>query len=146
MLELQNIKPEPITKGDASWYKPLFAACFCKEDPWLEMLGDDKYEGFHMNRQAFVFISAVDDSTDILTIGVCPEHRKKGLAKSLCEWVLNKAPIGHSFFLEVECTNVVAINLYIKLGFQEISRRRGYYPQPVGYALDAVVMRYKKEF
>ncbi len=144
MLEHQNIKPEPITKDDASWFQPLFKICFERDDLWLQHLGDQKYEAFHINRQAFIFTYTVENYTDLLTIGVHPDQRRRGLACSLLKWMIVKAPEEQKFFLDVECENVAAIQLYKKVGFELISIRKGYYPQLSGLALDAYVMTYQK--
>jgi len=144
MLELQNIKPEPITKDDAFWFQPLFKACFDREELWSQHLGDHKYEAFHISKQAFIFTYTVDDSTDLLAIGVYPDQRKKGLATYLLKWLIAKAPEGQKFFLDVECQNIPAIELYKKIGFEFVSIRKGYYPQLSASALDAFVMTYQK--
>ena len=144
MLERQNIKPEPISKDDAPWIKPLFVECFGKEDPWFERLGDSKYEAYQLNKQAFIFTYIVVDQTDLLTIGVNKEARKQGLATKLLNWIIDKSPAGQKIFLDVECQNIAAINLYKKIGFELISVRKGYYQQDNGTAIDALVMAYQK--
>jgi ribosomal protein S18 acetylase RimI-like enzyme len=144
MLELQSIKPDPISRDDAFWFQPLFEVCFNREDPWLQQLGDQKYEAFHIDRKAFIFTYTIDDYTDLLTFGVHPDQRKKGLATILLEWVIAKAPTAQNFFLDVECKNVAAIHLYKKIGFELISIRKRYYPQPFGLPIDAFVMTYQK--
>jgi ribosomal protein S18 acetylase RimI-like enzyme len=144
MLEHQNTKPAPISKDDAPWIKPLYVECFGKEDPWLERLGDCKYEAYQINKRAFIFTYIVEDQTDLLTIGVDREARKQGLATLLINWVIDKAPAGQKIFLDVECQNIAAISLYKKIGFESISIRKGYYPQNDGTAIDALVMAYQK--
>ncbi len=144
MLELQNIKPAPISKDDAPWIKPLFVECFGKEDPWLERLADNKYEAYQVNKQAFIFTYIVGNQTDLLTIGVDKSTRKQGLATKLLNWVIDHAPAGQKIFLDVECQNIAAINLYKKFGFELISVRKGYYQQDNGTAIDALVMAYQK--
>ena len=144
MLELLNIKPEPILKEDALWIKPLFIECFGKEDPWLERLEDSRYEAYQINKQAFIFTLVVDEQTDLLTIGVNKETRQQGLATKLLNWVIGKASPGQKFFLDVECQNTAAINLYKKIGFELLSVRRAYYLQDNGTATDALVMSYQK--
>ncbi len=144
MLEHQNTKPEPITKHDAFWFQPLFKVCFDREELWSQHLGDHKYEAFHISKQAFIFTYTVDDSTDLLTIGVHPDQQKKGLATYLLKWVIAKALEGQKFFLDVECQNIAAIQLYKKIGFEFVSIRKRYYPQFSAPALDAFVMTYQK--
>lgn len=144
MFVLQNIKPEPIIQSDVSWFQQLFKVCFERDDPWFQHLGKPKYEAFHLDRQVFLFTYTVEDYTDILTIGVHPSLRKRGLASFLLNWMIENAPKGQKFFLEVECQNTAAIRLYTKIGFELISIRKGYYPQNSGPALDAHVMAYQK--
>ena len=143
MLELQNIKPEPILNDDAVWFKQLFFECFGKEDSWLENFEDNKYQTFHIKRQSFIVMYVVNDQTDLLTIGVAKDARKQGLATKLINWAIDMAPLGQKFFLEVECVNTAAINLYKKIGFKQISVRKNYYQKDEG-AVDALVMTYQK--
>lgn len=145
MLEPQNIKPEPISESDIDWFQALFKLCFDRDDTWIEHLGKPKYEAFHLHRQAFILTYTVEDYTDLLTIGVHPDQRRKKVAASLLEWVIVQSPKAQKFFLEVECQNTAAIGLYKKIGFELISIRKGYYTQPSGGpALDAHVMTYQK--
>ncbi|MCX7343455.1 MAG: GNAT family N-acetyltransferase [Proteobacteria bacterium] len=144
MLELQNIKPEPILNDDAVWFKQLFFECFGKEDTWLENFEDNKYQTFHIKRQSFIVMYVVNDQTDLLTIGVAKNARKQGLATKLINWAIDMAPLGQKFFLEVECSNTAATNLYKKIGFKQISVRKNYYQKDDDGAVDALVMTYQK--
>jgi ribosomal protein S18 acetylase RimI-like enzyme len=144
MLELQNIKPELITRDNATWFQPLFKACFDREELWSQHLGETKYEAFHIGKQAFIFTYTIEEYTDLLTLGVHPDQRKHGLATFLLEWIIAKAPKAQKFFLDVECRNTAAISLYKKIGFEMVSIRKGYYPQSSGPAIDAYVMAYQK--
>jgi ribosomal-protein-alanine N-acetyltransferase len=88
---------------------------------------------------AGVLVVAPGVEADVLTVGVLPEHQKKGIATSfmteLEKWAKEKgAP---AMMLEVAIENAPAIALYEKLGYANISTRRDYY----GPALDAFVMR-----
>ena len=76
---------------------------------------------------------------DILTVGVVPEHRGKGIAKALMalitEWA--KAQGTTAMMLEVKVDNSEAIGLYESLGYSKINIRKDYF----GAGLDAQVMR-----
>ena len=133
-----------ITKDDSFWFKTLFFECFDKKECWLDHLEDSKYKAFHLHKQAFIFIYTVGDQTDILTIGVAKVARNRGLALALIGLVVESLPPNQKFFLEVECTNTAAINLYKKVGFKQISVRKGYYEKNDGNAVDALVMTYQK--
>jgi ribosomal-protein-alanine N-acetyltransferase len=76
---------------------------------------------------------------DILTVGVVPDHRGKGIAKALMalitEWA--KAQGTTAMMLEVKVDNSEAIGLYESLGYSKLNIRKDYF----GAGLDAQVMR-----
>ncbi|MEM7620920.1 MAG: ribosomal protein S18-alanine N-acetyltransferase [Pseudomonadota bacterium] len=94
----------------------------------------------------FIVLQTVIDQAEILTLTVCPNHKRQGIATALCETAcehLKKINI-HTLFLEVDDTNVAAVMLYEKLGFQNIGRRKGYYKkQHISTFNDAIMMQYK---
>ena len=80
-------------------------------------------------------------TADILYIYINEEYRGQSLSKDLLALSfeeLKKKGI-YEVFLEVNETNNIALNLYLKMGFLEISRRKKYYDQN-----DAIIM--KKDF
>jgi ribosomal-protein-alanine N-acetyltransferase len=80
----------------------------------------------------------VTDEVHVLNVAVHPEHRGRGLGRTLLEAVLteSRAAGSRAVFLEVRAGNVVARRLYRHLGFRELGVRRGYY----GPGQDAIVM------
>jgi ribosomal-protein-alanine N-acetyltransferase len=76
---------------------------------------------------------------DILTVGVVPEHRGKGVAKALMALITDwaKAQGTTSMMLEVKTDNLEAIGLYESLGYLKLNTRKDYF----GQGLDALVMR-----
>ena len=78
----------------------------------------------------FIFISVNNESVaHITTIGVAPEHRKRGLAMKLL-WHAEKALKNRKFdsvVLEVRVNNYIAQNLYHRLGYTIIQKLNGYY-------------------
>ena len=76
---------------------------------------------------------------DILTVGVVPEHRGKGIAKALMGLITDWAKVQGStaMMLEVKVDNVEAIGLYQSLGYSQLNVRKDYF----GPGLDAQVMR-----
>lgn len=72
------------------------------------------------------------DQGDLCHIAVAREARKKGCGALLLQAALEKCKKmgGSSLFLEVRASNVAAIKLYQKLGFQEIGVRPMYYSEP----------------
>jgi len=88
---------------------------------------------------AAVLVVAPGVEADVLTVAVLPDFTRRGIASQfmseLEKWSLSKqAP---AMMLEVGVGNISAIALYEKLGYQNISTRKGYY----GPGLDALVMR-----
>ncbi|MFW9991659.1 MAG: GNAT family N-acetyltransferase [Candidatus Odinarchaeota archaeon] len=58
-----------------------------------------------------------------LSFGIHPDHRRKGLGKSLLTMSMNRvAKQGKNMCLEVDTENPVAIHLYESLGFKEAAR------------------------
>ena len=91
----------------------------------------------------FVVVRSVLDEAEIITIGVLPDHQRRGHARSLMETVcLRMAAAGvTSLFLEVSAVNVAARHLYEQLGFAVVGQRKGYYERAGGQADDALVLR-----
>lgn len=79
---------------------------------------------------AFVFIMTNADGTGhITTIGVAPEHRRRGLANKLLrhtENALQKRNI-NTVMLEVRVSNREAQRLYHEFGYAVVQRLKGYY-------------------
>ena len=76
---------------------------------------------------------------DILTVGVVPEYRGKGIAKALMALITNwaKEQGTTAMMLEVKIDNLQAISLYESLGYSTLNIRKDYF----GAGLDAQVMR-----
>ncbi len=80
------------------------------------------------------------DTADLLDIAVLPECRGKGKADALMSFMHTecKARGIKEIFLEVRESNMPAILLYKKHGYEQISVRRKYYSAPTE---DALIMR-----
>lgn len=80
-----------------------------------------------------------ETEADILTVGVIPEHRGRGIAKALMalitDWAIAQGSI--AMMLEVKTDNIEAIALYETLGYSKLNTRKDYF----GAGLDALVMR-----
>ncbi|GAM97211.1 ribosomal-protein-S18p-alanine acetyltransferase [alpha proteobacterium U9-1i] len=90
----------------------------------------------------FVLAWAVAAESEILTLAVVPEARRKGIGGGLVSGAGAAALLrgSASMLLEVGETNSAARALYSKLGFEQVGRRGGYYAG-AGGATDAIVMR-----
>lgn len=88
---------------------------------------------------AGVLVPAPQVEADILTVGVIPEHRGKGIARHLLALITDFAVDrqASAMMLEVKSDNVEAIGLYESSGYSKISIRKDYF----GNGLDALIMR-----
>jgi len=94
-------------------------------------------EGERLVGYAGMFVMAPD--ADVQTVAVDPDCQGRGIASELLSSLLatmDDSGVTHTL-LEVRDDNVVAMSLYSRLGFEEISRRPRYYADGV----DAVIMR-----
>lgn len=83
------------------------------------------------------------DEAHLLIISVAPEWRRRGFARQLLAHLRSHArEVGVAqLFLEVRASNEAAIALYRTCGFEEVGRRKSYYPAPGGLREDALVLR-----
>lgn len=88
----------------------------------------------------YVGSQTVLDGSDMMNIAVHPEYRKRGIAEKLINELVYLLKERHSIclILEVRASNEPAINLYHKLEFHDIGRRRNYYRNPKE---DALILR-----
>ena len=86
----------------------------------------------------------VVDQGELGNVAVSADWRGRGLGARLVEDVLRRAARRgvREVFLEVRPSNNVARQLYERLGFRPVGRRRNYYQAPVE---DAIVLRYLVE-
>ena len=91
----------------------------------------------------FILVRAAGGESEILTVGVTPAARRRGIASALVNAASQRAAeAGASvMFLEVNATNNPAIALYKLLGFGEVGLRKGYYSGAHGMREDALVLR-----
>ena len=76
-----------------------------------------------------LFRSVQEGTGHITTIGIAPEHRRRGLARRMlifAEDALRKRGIS-TLCLEVRVGNVTAQNLYRELNYAVMQRLSGYY-------------------
>ena len=123
----------------------------CFSDPWssdaiasaifnsmvmcLALIYEEKAVGFAM-------ICTVTDESELLNLAVEENYRNKGFAAALMDRAEKEAIDAGAdvMYLEVRESNAAASNLYKKIGFSEIGRRKKYYRRPTE---DAVIMEKK---
>lgn len=100
---------------------------------WLVAVDNDRVAGY-------VGSQSVMGEADMMNLAVDPEYRRMGVGKKLVEKLIDalSEEAVHSLTLEVRASNVGAISLYEKMGFQQVGRRPGYYSNPKE---DALILR-----
>ena len=100
---------------------------------WLVAVDNDRVAGY-------VGSQSVMGEADMMNLAVDPEYRRMGVGNRLVEMLIDalSEEAVHSLTLEVRASNVGAISLYEKMGFQQVGRRPGYYSNPKE---DALILR-----
>ncbi len=103
---------------------------------WLTAVDREKLLGY-------IGSQTCGEESDMMNLAVVPETRGKGIAKALLSALEEQLQRNgsHSLTLEVRASNMPAISLYEKDGFQRVGVRPGYYMSPKE---DAWI--YRKEF
>lgn len=141
--DLDNVPLHPLGRDELGIVAALHALCF--DDGWSEVAMAEilAMPGcFGALAQAgnqpvgFVIVLAVGMDAEILTLGVIPEFRRRGIAGRLLTWATGQLSGAgcQRLLLEVAEDNVAARALYEKLGFSEIGRRPSYYRRSAGTA------------
>jgi ribosomal-protein-alanine N-acetyltransferase len=91
----------------------------------------------------FIMSRLVEDEAEILSVAVAERQRSRGLGRQLLNLHMRRvAGLGaRTIFLEVDEHNMPALRLYQRAGFQEVSRRPGYYPGTGGTTATALILR-----
>jgi ribosomal-protein-alanine N-acetyltransferase len=78
----------------------------------------------------------------LLNLTVAPPYQRRGHARALLGHLgaLSRECGAAAIWLEVRESNAGARALYLREGFVEAGRRRGYYPAPQGQREDAILM------
>lgn len=110
-LNIRNLSYSSL-KNDLESTNTLYLVLFSKE-----------------NLIGYIGLELLVDHADITGIAVLNEYRKKGLASYLLNTAIENCINMNldNIFLEVRASNLPAINLYEKLGFEKISIRNNYY-------------------
>lgn len=136
----------PMTEADLDAVLKVEYAAF--SHPWTRGIfldGLKSYEiwlMFEGNQQVgHGVINVIIDEAHLLNITVKPESQGRGLGLRLLEQLMSRAYQlnARECFLEVRASNQPAYRLYERYGFNEIGRRRDYYPAVDGRE-DALVM------
>lgn len=90
------------------------------------------------DEKGFIIVSKYYERVEIDYILVLEEHRKKGIASKLINYIIERNKDIENITLEVSVENIAAINLYKKFGFRVVATRKKYYN-----GIDAYLMERK---
>ncbi|QUH06454.1 ribosomal protein S18-alanine N-acetyltransferase [Saccharopolyspora erythraea] len=141
-----------LRRSDLSRCAELEQVLFPGDDPWSRAAFAAELDMGHYyigaydageNLLGYAGLAVVgrppDADAEVHTIGVDPEHQRKGIGRMLLKALLTRADqLRAAVFLEVRTDNDAAIELYRRHGFEIVGLRRRYY-QPSG--ADAHTMR-----
>ena len=140
----------PLPPGHALPLAAMHEACF-PEDPWdaaafdriLALSGVFGYLAWPVGEPAgFILARDLGDEAEVLTLGVLPEARRRGVGRALIQALLGelrRRALG-SLVLEVAADNHAARRLYGGFGFLQVGLRPRYYRRS-GTVVDALILR-----
>jgi [ribosomal protein S18]-alanine N-acetyltransferase len=140
----------PVPLGAEVPLAEMHRACF-PEGPWdaatleriLALAGGFGYLAWRAESPVgFILARDLAGEVEILSVGVLPPWRRRGVGRALMDAVVAKAErdgLG-SIVLEVASENAAARRLYAAFGFVQVGRRPGYYRQPEG-RVDGLILR-----
>jgi len=109
------------------WQADTFAGLLDRESVELLVMTDasDAVIGYSV-------LWCILEQGELANIAIIPERRGSGLGARLLDHVMEVARVRgvEKLFLEVRASNVAAIGLYERVGFEEVGLRRGYYEHP----------------
>jgi [ribosomal protein S18]-alanine N-acetyltransferase len=106
------------------WSRSMFAAELRK--PSALAIGAYREDG---ELVGYAFVSRYVDAWHVMNVAVAPHFRRRGVATELLQrlFEVTAADQRRGYTLEVRVSNVEAIRLYERLGFEARGIRRGYY-------------------
>lgn len=124
----------------------VHAAAFTTPRPWsateIATLLDSPHVFLIRDTGGFLMGRALAGEAELLTIAVDPAHRRKGIGANLVAAFVaqSRARGAQTAFLEVAAGNSAALALYLRAGFTQAGRRKGYYTTPGGATDDALIL------
>ncbi len=126
--DVEAVMRNEVRAYDFPWARGVFLDCLRGNHECWVLLEDDVMKGHGV-------LSFGAGEAHVLNVCVGNEHQGSGFGRVLLMHLLERAQVRNAevVFLEVRVTNVVAAALYESVGFNEIGRRRNYYPARAGH-------------
>ena len=143
---MMDLKIEKMTSSHIEEIAKLEKECF--SSPWSEAGLKSELD----NNFAHFFVAFSDEKIAgyigshnvlgevyITNVAVFSEFRRNGIGKTLVEFLVDEMKAENADFvtLEVRKSNLNAISLYEKCGFEKVGERKNFYEKP---AEDAILM------
>lgn len=89
----------------------------------------------------FAICQVVLDEASLFNLAIDPDYQRQGYGRQLLTALINSLEQKGvmTLWLEVRASNIAAITLYESLEFNQVSRRKNYYPTATGQE-DALLM------
>jgi len=123
----------------------------CQPIPWSKATFTSNQGDRYLNKKitlnnqlvGFLICQVVIDEATLFNIAIHPDFQKQGLGSILLTQLISELEHQntHTLWLEVRASNQAAIALYQRMGFNEITIRKNYYPTAQGKE-DAIIMAY----
>ena len=128
---------EPLPRGAVGPISLLHRACF-PDDPWdagaiEKIMGIPGFFGrvgwAKTAPVGFALALALGEEAEIVSLGVLPEHRRRGIGSALLDAICGEARSRGAarVVLEMASDNEAASELYARRGFRVVGLRRNYY-------------------
>jgi ribosomal protein S18 acetylase RimI-like enzyme len=133
--QYKKIRLETLEKEPQAFSSTYSDALTCSDSKWKELLSDKQsvyllvFENTSVIGVGRITFNDPDESSRVAVIGgvyINISHRKCGLGQKLVEHLIAEAKQSEKIkavMLEVRNTQISAINLYTKLGFQVVGER-----------------------
>jgi ribosomal-protein-alanine N-acetyltransferase len=151
MTDTAHLELRPMVVGDVDEVHALECSVF--PHPWsrgnfMDSLASG-YDAWVLREPAgalagyFLLMYALDEA-HLLDVAVAAPLHGRGVGRYLLDRIAARARAQRmaSILLEVRPSNTRALEVYRHYGYEEIGRRKGYYPAHEGRREDAIVMRY----
>ncbi len=143
---MMDLKIEKMTSAHIADIANLEKECFSA--PWsedgLKSELNNKFARFYVafsggKTAGYIGSHNVLGEVYITNVAVFPEFRRNGTGKALVEFLVDRMKNEKAEFvtLEVRKSNLNAISLYEKCGFQKVGERKNFYEKPTE---DAILM------
>lgn len=132
--DLEQVMEIENSAYEFPWSEGIFRDCIRVGYSCWVLAADQRILGY-------CIMSVAQSECHLLNLCVKPSAQGRGIGREMLTQLLDLASTSaDSAFLEVRPSNLAALHLYSTAGFNEIGRRKGYYPAAKNGREDAVIL------